>query len=65
MYVNTLDGKILGASQKCYFLQIFKILVVSDKTIHRAFRIHNTLYTKPISDFLFFFSFHYTCSYQN
>ena len=28
--------------------------MVSDKTIHKAFRIHKTLKTKPIRDFLFF-----------
>ena len=34
--------------------------MVSDKTIHTTFRIHKTLLTKPIRDFLFCFTI-----YQN
>ena len=46
----------------CKFL---KILMVSDKTIHEAFRIHKTLQTKPISDFLFFTSYqNYTTGFK-
>ena len=37
----------------CNFL---KILMVSDKMIHRAFRTHTTLETKPIREI---FHFHY------
>ena len=44
--------KFLGASQQqknCKFHQIF---IVSDKTTHKAFIIHKTLFqTKPIGDF--------------
>ena len=47
--------KFLGASQqqqKCKFHQIF---IVSDKTTHKAFINHKTLFqTKPIRDFFFF-----------
>ena len=45
--------KFSGASWKWYFFCKFSlILMVSDKIIHRAFRIHKTLQTTPIRDFL-------------
>ena len=34
-------------------LIFLRILMVLDKTIHKAFRIHKTLQTKPIRDFFF------------
>ena len=47
---SPLDGAMVtfsGASQKCIFLggggNFLKILTVSDKTIHKSFRIHNAL----------------------
>ena len=40
-FVNKPMVKILGASQQFYIFQFFfKIWMVSDKMIHRAFRIH-------------------------
>ena len=48
-----------------FCVQISQILMVSDKTIHEAFRIHTTLQTKPISDFLFFTSYqNYTTGFK-
>ena len=41
MYITY--GKTFGGIQKKKNLQIFKILMVSDKTIHRASRNHKSL----------------------
>ena len=44
MYINMV--KFLGASWKnlgVFFFNFLKILMVSDKMIHKAFRIHNTI----------------------
>ena len=41
-YVHNSLVKLSGASQKC-FMQFLKILMVSDKTIHRAFGTYTTL----------------------
>ena len=49
-----------GASQKCYFFCNFlKILMVSDKAIHKAFRTHLTI---SKSDLIIFF---FSLMYQN
>ena len=46
--------KFLGGVLNFFiFCKFLKILMVSDKTIHKAFRIHKTLQTKPIKDFFF------------
>ena len=37
-----------GHPENVSFVQFSKILLVSDKTIHKAFRIHKNLYTIPI-----------------
>ena len=56
MYI-TLDGNFFGGIPKMLVLCNFlKILMVSDKTIHRSFRSHATLLTKPIREI---FHFHY------
>ena len=51
-YVHN-SGKIFGGIPKslilCNFLQM-----VSDKIIHKAFRTHTTLWTKPIREFFIF-----------
>ena len=47
----------------CNFL---KMLMVSDKIIHRAFRTHTTLLTKPIGEnFHFHFLPNYTLALTN
>ena len=47
-----LYGNILGGIQTMLvFCNFLKILMVSDKTIHKAFRSHETLKTKPIREF--------------
>ena len=40
-----------GIPKKLVLSNFLKILMVSDKTLLRAFRIHATLSTKPITEF--------------
>ena len=40
--------KFLGASRNVTFLQFRKIMMVSDKSIHKAFRIHKTIYKQNL-----------------
>ena len=57
MYIN-LWIKFSGASPKILVLGNFlKILMVSDKTIHKACRTHKTLYNSvnPLAMIFFFF----------
>ena len=42
-YVHKHTLKFWGASSKFYFFPFLKMLMVSDKAIHKAFRIHKTL----------------------
>ena len=54
---NSMVLKISGHSENVIVLCNFlKILMVSGKMIHRAFRTHKTLYPKPIREI---FHFHY------
>ena len=59
--------KFLGASPIFFFFffgggggKFLKILMVSDKTTDKAFRIHKTLQTKPIRPIYIFFFFIFT-----
>ena len=48
MYINLIFFPKKNIFCCCNFL---KILMVSDKTIHKAFRIHETISTKPVREF--------------
>ena len=55
MYIN-IHGKILGGIPEMFVLcRFLKILMVSDKTIHKAFKNHKTLFIinfNPLDIFL-------------
>ena len=43
-----------GGGQKFVLCKFLKILMVSEKKIHKAFRVHETLQTKHIREILYF-----------
>ena len=55
-YVYKTYGKIREGTPKMIdFWKFLKIYIVSDKSIHMAFRFHKTLSIKPIREFNFLF----------
>ena len=64
MYINLLQiflGGGGGMPKMLVLCNFLKILMVSDKTLHRAYRTHKTLQTKPIRE-IFHFHQNYTCT---
>ena len=59
MYILNMYGKIHGGIPKMFvFLQISQNIDGSDNTIHKAFRIHKTLYTNPLDNLFFSTIYH-------
>ena len=59
-------GRIFGGIPKMFvFWKFLKILMVSDKSIHKAFRIHKTLYNNPLKKtFIFTIYQNYTFGFK-
>ena len=53
LYTNLWIQFSVHGTENFSFCKFLKILMVSEKTVNRAFRIHKTLLTKPIGEFFF------------